>query len=321
MKLVGRLRCIMCAEGIYILMAHVLCSAVEKDGFIILLGIAAQAAILVVMLVWIVHPLKTFEDTLEYFAGEEQTEAELENIRDTIPYIREMKILVDKYSSRKIRRNSAEIFDKQTELTALQSQINPHFLYNTLDTIIWLAEAGKQKEVVDMVGSLSEFFRTSLNQGKDIIPIREELQHVKSYLEIQQVRYQDILEYEIHMPEELEKYLIPKITIQPIVENALYHGIKNKRGLGHILINGRREKNHFVIQIEDNGIGISEERLAQVRDKIQYRSPAGNDIYGLYNVNERIHLNFGEKFGISIESDYGDGTVVSILLPYMEEGV
>ncbi len=123
------------------------------------------------------------------------------------------------------------------------------------------------------------------------------------------------------MPEELEKYLIPKITIQPIVENALYHGIKNKRGLGHILINGRREKNHFVIQIEDNGIGISEERLAQVRDKIQYRSPAGNDIYGLYNVNERIHLNFGEKFGISIESDYGDGTVVSILLPYMEEGV
>jgi two-component system sensor histidine kinase YesM len=232
-----------------------------------------------------------------------------------------LNTMIDKINELLAQVTKEQVRLRKAEFELLQMQINPHFLYNTLDTIIWLAEAGKQKEVVDMVGSLSEFFRTSLNQGKDIIPIREELQHVKSYLEIQQVRYQDILEYEIHMPEELEKYLIPKITIQPIVENALYHGIKNKRGLGHILINGRREKNHFVIQIEDNGIGISEERLAQVRDKIQYRSPAGNDIYGLYNVNERIHLNFGEKFGISIESDYGDGTVVSILLPYMEEGV
>ena len=171
-----------------------------------------------------------------------------------------------------------------------------------------------------MVGSLSEFFRTSLNQGKDIIPIREELQHVRSYLEIQQVRYQDILEYEIHVPEKLGKYLIPKITIQPIVENALYHGIKNKRGLGRILVNGRKEEGHFVIEVQDNGIGINEERLKQVRDKIQYRLSAGNDIYGLYNVNERIRLNFGEKFGISIESVYGEGTVVSIFLPYMEEG-
>jgi len=209
---------------------------------------------------------------------------------------------------------------RKAEFELLQMQINPHFLYNTLDTIVWLAEAGKQKEVVQMVGSLSEFFRTSLNQGKDIIPIREELQHVRSYLEIQQVRYQDILEYEIHVPEELGKYLIPKITIQPIVENALYHGIKNKRGLGRILVNGRKEEGHFVIEVQDNGIGINEERLKQVRDKIQYRLSAGNDIYGLYNVNERIRLNFGEKFGISIESVYGEGTVVSIFLPYMEEG-
>ena len=189
-----------------------------------------------------------------------------------------LNTMIDKINELLAQVTKEQVRLRKAEFELLQMQINPHFLYNTLDTIIWLAEAGKQKEVVDMVGSLSEFFRTSLNQGKDIIPIREELQHVKSYLKIQQVRYQDILEYEIHMLEELEKYLIPKITIQPIVENALYHGIKNKRGLGHILINGRKEKDHFVIQIEDNGIGISEERLAQVRDKIQYRSPAGNDI-------------------------------------------
>ncbi|MGN1146371.1 MAG: sensor histidine kinase, partial [Acetatifactor sp.] len=208
---------------------------------------------------------------------------------------------------------------RKAEFELLQSQINPHFLYNTLDAIVWLAESGEQKKVVSMVGSLSEFFRTSLNQGKDIISIREELQHVRSYLEIQQIRYQDILKYEIHVPEELQKYLIPKITIQPLVENALYHGIKNKRGFGSIVISGKEEKDFLVLEIIDNGIGMSEERLRQVEEGIWHKVPTEKDIYGLYNVNERIRLNFGEKFGISIESVYGEGTVVSVRLPYMEQ--
>lgn len=207
---------------------------------------------------------------------------------------------------------------RKAEFELLQAQINPHFLYNTLDAIVWLAEAGDQKKVVSMVGSLSEFFRTSLNQGKDIVFIKEELQHVRSYLEIQQVRYQDILKYEIHVPEELHKYLIPKITIQPLVENALYHGIKNKRGPGKITITGKPEENFFVIRVEDNGIGISKERLMEVKDGISHKVPTEKDIYGLYNVNERIRLNFGEKYGISIESVYGKGTTVNIILPYME---
>ncbi len=231
-----------------------------------------------------------------------------------------LNTMIDKINELLEQVTTEQIRLRKAEFELLQTQINPHFLYNTLDTIIWLAEAGKQREVVGMVGSLSEFFRASLNQGKDIISIREELQHVKSYLEIQQVRYQDILKYEIQVPGELDKYLIPKITIQPIVENALYHGIKNKRGLGRIRVSGKEEEGGFAIQVEDNGIGINEERLRQVRDKIQYRTPAENDIYGLYNVNERIRLNFGEKFGISIESVYGEGTVVSIHLPYGEEG-
>lgn len=207
---------------------------------------------------------------------------------------------------------------RKAEFELLQSQINPHFLYNTLDAIVWLAESGEQKKVVSMVGSLSDFFRTSLNQGKDIISIKEELQHVRSYLEIQQVRYQDIMKYEINVPEELDKYLIPKITIQPLVENALYHGIKNKRGLGGIVIDGRLEEDCFVLQIRDNGIGMPEERLKQVLDGIYCKTPTEKDIYGLYNVNERIRLNFGEDFGISIESTYGEGTIVSIRLPYAE---
>lgn len=227
--------------------------------------------------------------------------------------------MIDKINELLDQVTKEQIRLRKAEFQLLQSQINPHFLYNTLDAIIWLAEAGEQKKVVNMVGSLSEFFRTSLNQGKDIISIREELQHVRSYLEIQQVRYQDILEYEIQVPEELYNCLIPKITIQPLVENALYHGIKNKRGSGRIIIRGEMKENCFAIQIEDNGIGISEERLLQVREGIWHKVPTKKDIYGLYNVNERIGLNFGEKYGISIESVYGKGTIVSVILPYMKE--
>lgn len=226
--------------------------------------------------------------------------------------------MIDKINELLEQVTKEQIRLRKAEFELLQSQINPHFLYNTLDTIIWLAEAGEQKKVMSMVGSLSEFFRTSLNQGKDIISIKEELQHVRSYLEIQQVRYQDILQYEINVPKELDKYSIPKITIQPLVENALYHGIKNKRGLGRIVINGRMEEKCFVLQIEDNGIGMSEERLKQVREGIQQKVPTEKDMYGLYNVNERIRLNFGEEYGISIESTYMEGTVVSIILPCTE---
>ena len=230
-----------------------------------------------------------------------------------------LNTMIDKINELLEQVKKEQIRLRKAEFELLQSQINPHFLYNTLDTIVWLAEAGEQKKVVKMVGSLSEFFRTSLNQGKDIISIKEELQHVRSYLEIQQVRYQDILQYDIQVEEELYKYLIPKITIQPLVENALYHGIKNKRGVGKIIISGRQEEDHFSILIEDNGIGISEERLSQVRAGVKNKVSTGKDIYGLYNVNERIRLNFGEKYGIFIESTYGKGTVVSVILPYMQE--
>lgn len=208
---------------------------------------------------------------------------------------------------------------RKAEFELLQSQINPHFLYNTLDAIIWLAEAGEQKKVVNMVGSLSDFFRASLNQGKDIISLKEELNHVRSYLEIQQVRYQDILQYEINIPKELEQCLIPKITIQPLVENALYHGIKNKRGQGKIIISGSKDSEGAVIRVFDNGIGIKKERLNEIVRGITNKTPMKNEIYGLYNVNERIRLNFGEKYGISIESSYGEGTTAIILLPCAEE--
>ncbi len=209
---------------------------------------------------------------------------------------------------------------RKAELELLQSQINPHFLYNTLDTIVWLAEAGDQARVVSMVGSLSKFFRTSLGQGKDQVTIKDELDHVRSYLEIQQVRYQDILDYSIDVPKDLYDAPIPKITLQPLVENALYHGIKNKRGKGNISITGKTENTCLYIYIEDNGIGMTPERLKQVSELINNpgnpeTSTDKGDVFGLYNVNERIRLKFGTRYGIHIDSLYGEGTIVTLLLP------
>jgi two-component system sensor histidine kinase YesM len=227
-----------------------------------------------------------------------------------------MNAMIDKINELLDQVKTEQTQLRKAEFELLQSQINPHFLYNTLDAIIWLAEAGEQKKVVSMVGSLSEFFRSSLNQGKDIVTVREELLHVKSYLEIQQVRYQDILQYEIHVPMELDEYRIPKISIQPMVENALYHGIKNKRGMGHIWITGTMEQDYFQIHIRDDGPGIQEERLKKIQDIICNRRENDNDIFGIYNVNERIRLNFGEEYGLSLENRPGQGVTVSIKLPY-----
>lgn len=229
-----------------------------------------------------------------------------------------LNTMIDKICELVEQVKKEQISLRKAEFELLQSQINPHFLYNTLDAIVWLAESGEQQMVVDMVENLSDFFRTSLNQGKDIVTVKEELEHVRSYLEIQKVRYQDILRFEIDVPETVHKYLIPKITIQPLVENALYHGIKNKRGLGTIIIKGCLREDGFMLQVSDNGIGMKEERLIQVREGIENKSPNEKDIYGLYNVNERIRLNFGEKYYISLESTYMEGTTVYINLPCVE---
>ena len=204
---------------------------------------------------------------------------------------------------------------RQTELKLLQAQINPHFLYNTLDAIVWMAEGGQNKEVVSMVTSLSEFFRTGLSKGQDMITVQEEVSHVEHYLRILKFRYQDILEYEIQVDELMLHLPMLKLTLQPVVENALYHGIKNKRGKGLIRISGTCTDTDMRFQIIDNGAGMSPERLAALRrdlNKTEQEERAG---FGLTNVNERIRMIYGSSYGISIDSTPGEGTVVNIYLP------
>ena len=198
-----------------------------------------------------------------------------------------------------------------TELQLIQAQVNPHFLYNTLDTIVWLVEGGMEQDAVDMITSLSVFFRTSLSKGKDIIPLSEEERHTLSYLEIQQSRYRDILEFEINIPEELDNIMVPKLTLQPLAENALYHGIKNKRGKGKILIEGFDLGDDMMLRVTDNGQGMTSERLHEVQEAIRTGKRAG---FGLAAVSERIALYYGPGYGLKISSTEGEGTVMEVYM-------
>ena len=210
-----------------------------------------------------------------------------------------------------------QVHSRELELKLLQAQINPHFLYNTLDNIVWLAEDGKKEEVEEIVTSLSQFFRTTLAGGRDLIKISEEISHIEAYLQIQKFRYSDVLSYRIDIPEEFRDYKIVKMTLQPIVENALYHGIKNKREMGMITISASCEGDGIKITVSDDGIGMKPDELDSLRRIISdEEKPSEDNVgFGMANVAERLRLNYGEHYGITISSEYGIGTAVDVLIP------
>ncbi len=203
------------------------------------------------------------------------------------------------------------------ELQLLQEQINPHFLYNTLDTITWLSEMGENAQVIQMVNSLSDFFRTGLSSGKSMVSIREEIKHVESYLKIQQFRYQDILDFEVDVDDHIGEYRIPKLTLQPLVENALYHGIKNKRAKGRILVSGKLEDDMIILSVQDNGVGMDPATLEKIRKNLSEGriEDTGESGFGLRNVQERIRLTYGDDYHVEIESLAGAGTVIKVKIP------
>jgi two-component system sensor histidine kinase YesM len=207
---------------------------------------------------------------------------------------------------------------KKAELRALQAQINPHFLYNTLDTIIWMAESKKTDQVVKMVSALSKFFRISLSKGMDWITIGEEVERIRSYLIIQRMRYRDILDFNIEVDNDVAENTILKLILQPLVENALYHGIKNKRQGGTINVRARMKgENEVLLEVEDDGIGFTPEKLNQLRAELEddtggIKLESG---FGIGNVNKRIRLYYGKPYGLSIQSEYKTGTCVTLVIP------
>lgn len=227
--------------------------------------------------------------------------------------VREISLLVAN-----VHRDEQQMRD--LELKILQEQVNPHFLYNSLDAIMWLAEEKENELVVKMVSSLSTFFRTGLSKGRDWITVDNEESHTRSYLEIQQFRYQDILSYEISIPEEIRGYYMMRLMLQPIVENALYHGIKNRRAMGHILVSGEKDGDNLVFTIKDDGIGMKPEELEHMRRLISGEDRDESDHgFGIANVQQRIHLRYGKTYGIRVESIYEKGTSVYVKIPALKE--
>lgn len=208
-----------------------------------------------------------------------------------------------------------EISLRKTELKALQAQINPHFLYNTLDAIEWLCEEERNKDAVEMVNALAKLFRISISKGHELIPIEKEIEHAKSYLKIQNFRYKNQFTYIFEIQEQCLGYLCNKITLQPIIENAIYHGIDRMVEIGEIKIRVKEEGENIIFEVEDNGIGMSEEQC----NNILKREPKDNSGIGIKNVNDRIKIYFGDKYGIYIKSKLDIGTCVRICMPKVME--
>lgn len=265
----------------------------------------------------VAKPLRSLEDSLTgigidrepqiYIGGPPEIQHLGETIRSMVEQLRQLTDDIVKEQEEK----------RKSELDALQSQINPHFLYNTLDSIMWMIEAEKYDDAISMVQALSRLFRISLSKGKNIITVGEELQHAKNYLDIQKYRYKNKFTSYFEIEEGIEKYKTIKLIIQPLIENAIYYGMEYMDGDGEIYVRAYTKEKDLFIEVEDNGLGMQKEQVESLlTDGTRIRSK-GSGI-GIRNVHQRIQLYFGTEYGLEILSEPDEGTMVRIHLPKTE---
>lgn len=209
-----------------------------------------------------------------------------------------------------------EVNLRKTELKALQAQINPHFLYNTLDSIAWMCEQGRNADAVNMVHALAKLFRISISKGHELIPIAKEIEHAESYLQIQKYRYKNRFTYHFHVDSSCLEYLCNKITIQPFLENAINHGLDLMVDEGRIDVSVFQEGDDILFHVEDNGVGMSQEQI----DAIMAQGPKEHGGIGIRNVNDRLQIYFGKEYGVKISSQLDMGTCVEVRMPKVKEG-
>ena len=253
----------------------------------------------------------------------EAEQGNLEVSFDTRRYSGEIRQLGSSFNSMmdKIRELLKLVYREQqdkreAEIRTLQAQIKPHFLYNTLDTIRWMAEEHQAHEIVKLVSALTRLFRISLSRGREIISLSDEIDHVRSYLYIQKVRYEDKLHYAIDVPESLLNLRVNKLILQPLVENAIYHGIKQKRGEGHIRVSARADGDRLILTVEDDGAGMTMEKCAELNAALS--QPAAKEYdhgYGIFNVNDRIRLSYGAEYGLHYQINESGGITVTLCCP------
>ena len=209
---------------------------------------------------------------------------------------------------------------RNAEFRMLQAQINPHFLYNSLDAINWLARRGDVQKMTEMITALTTFFRIGLSKGRDIIALREEVEHIRSYLVIQKIRYSDQFEYSIYTDPATENCFVPKLILQPLVENALYHGIKLCPRKCMLVIQIFSREDHIELEVLDNGVGMDGETLEALREAMAHTGQNRTNSYGVINVNDRIQILAGSQYGLTFTSEKGVGTSVRIVLPNTLKG-
>ncbi|AIQ57891.1 sensor histidine kinase [Paenibacillus borealis] len=231
----------------------------------------------------------------------------------------ELDLLTRQLVDSNTRLYKAELVKKQSELAFLQSQVNPHFLYNTLESIKGIAVEEGSDKIFNMAKALGFVFRYSI-KGKDMVPLREELTMVKSYLYIQQIRFGSRFKTEIHFSEDILECQVPKMILQPLVENAIFHGIEPQSGSGMLELRGERTGNTILLSIKDNGPGIDEEKLHSIQEMLSAQEGLESNTasIGLQNVNNRVKLNYGDEYGIMIRSEQSEGTEVVITIPLEE---
>ena len=282
-----------------------------------LLGASFTSLLACLCLVWLslkrwIAPLNDLRETmLEIASGNQNLRAKETGAYELREVTRQFNAMLDQIDQLMAAIRRQEETTRQYELQALSSQINPHFLYNTLDTIIWMAEFQDSQRVVQVTKSLATYFRLALNQGKDLISLSDEINHVRQYLFIQKQRYGDKLEYEIEENPDFDHLVLPKLVLQPLVENALYHGIKEKEGQGHIKLSVQKQDSGLVIYIEDDGVGFQD-----AGDSSQSQLKRGG--VGLQNVDQRLKLHFGEHYQMKIDSAPSKGTTVEIYINGIE---
>ena len=308
------------AVGVSYLQEVILDSLWELSRILLLAAVVILIAMLVISAILshvLSRPIRGLAAAMEQF----------EQNADDFTYtpvggVREVRTLSDSFHHMVLRLQSLmttvrdeQINLRKTELRALQAQINPHFLYNTLDSISWMCEQGKNEDAVEMINALARLFRISISRGHELIPIRSELQHAESYMQIQSRRYKNQFVYTFDVQESCLDYLCNKITLQPILENAIYHGINGLVDDGEIAVRVREDGDDVVFTVADNGSGMSGEQIAAILSK-ERSDHAG---IGIKNVNDRLKIYFGADYGITIDSVPDEGTRVVIRMPQVRE--
>lgn len=267
----------------------------------------------------VTRPVRRLVSSMQSFEKQAETykyKADKANVVEFSTLSASFEHMVQMIQSLMEKVHNEEIILRKTELKALQAQINPHFLYNTLDSIQWMCEQDNSREAVEMVGALAKLFRISISHGNEFITISDELRHAESYLIIQSYRYKNQFTYVFDVDESLLGFMCNKITIQPFIENAIYHGLDRMVDEGEIRIGVHGDGRDIIITVADNGLGMTPEQCETILKKDRSDSKG----IGVKNVNDRLKIYFGDEYGISIDSELDVGTTVTIRIPKIEKG-